>query len=206
MDYLALLGALTGTTGATVALRREYLASRRRLAVAPGVNFTISRVEPVGSISHAWACVMFWNTGGRSLAVERVGFQYLAVERETADLRVMRAMILVDAPIEAAVDGPSRKVYTPLGPMLAAGINPFDVLEGVAITTGGREWISPPSPLIQSIPSSVSHDQLGNGLNRLRNEAETPPATGNEIGLLEEEPFLVGESWQGSADPGSRPV
>ena len=191
MDYLALWGALTGTSGAAVALRREYLARRLRLALAPGVNLTISRVDPVGVVLNGWACVAFWNTGGRPLAVERVGFQYLAVVKGTEDLRVMRAMIHMDTPLESAVDGPSQKVYTPLGPMLATGINPFDIVEAIAITTGGREWISPPNPLIQSIPSHVSGEQLEDGLDRLRQEVDAPPVTGNEVGLLEGRPVLA---------------
>lgn len=190
MDLLALWGALTGTTGAGVALRRERLARRLDLALTPGVNFTTSRVEPVGTIIHGWACVALWNKGGRSLAVERAGFRYMARVKGTDEIQEMRAAILLEEPIEMTVDGPTRKVYTPLGPLLATGVNPFDILEAFAITVGGREWFSPPQPLIQSIPPVMSADLLRDGLQRLRDDAEKPPVVGNEVGLKEEQPLL----------------
>lgn len=103
----------------------------------------------------------------------------------------MRAMIQMDASVEATVDGPTHKLYTPLGSMLAAGIHPFDLVEAVAITTGGREWFSPPQPLIASIPSIASPEQFKEGLEQLRNSAEAPPVLENEILLPSEEPFLL---------------
>jgi hypothetical protein len=191
MDPLALWGAITGTAGAGIALRREYLAGRRCLSIAPGINFTTSRVEPIGSILNGWAVVALWNTGGRDLAVERAGFQYLAVEKDTENLRVMRAMIHIGTARETLVDGPTHKIYTPLGPMLASGIDPFDIIEAVVVTTGGREWLSPPQPLIQSMPPNVAPDLFRAGLKELRDKAEAPPVLGNEVGLLEEEPYLI---------------
>jgi hypothetical protein len=193
MELLALWGAVTGTAGAGIALRREFLAGRRRLAVAPTVNFSISRVEPVGALLQGWAAVAAWNTGGRSLAIERVGFQYLAVVRGTEEVRVMRAMIHMERPVTAAVDGPTQKIYTPLGPMLAGGINPFDMVEALVVTTGGREWFSPAQPLIQSVPTLVGPDLFKTGLEQLRNEAEAPPQAGDELALLQEDPFLPDE-------------
>jgi hypothetical protein len=176
-----------------IAGRREYLTGRRRLAVAPGVNLTTSRVEPVGLVQLGWACVAFWNTGGRPLAVERAGFQYLALQKDTGEPCVMRAMINIGTPIEAAVDGPTKKVYTPLGPMLAAGIHPFDLVEAIAITTGGREWCSPPQPLMKSVPSVSTAKQLSQGLEQLRESAEQPPVVGSEVGLHREDPYLLDE-------------
>lgn len=190
MDFLAFWGALSGTVGAGVALRREWLARRLDLALAPGINFTTSRVTPVGAIVNGWACVALWNKGGRPLAVERAGFRYLASVKGTDEIQEMRAAILLEGPTEAAVDGPTKKLYTPLGPLLAAGVNPFDALEAFATTTGGKEWFSPLQPLIQSIPPVMSVDLLRDGLQRLRDDAEKPPVVGNEIGLKEEHPFL----------------
>jgi len=191
MDVLAILGAVAGVIGVLVAVRREYLSNRRRLAIAPGVNFTTSRVEPVGFIRLGWACVAFWNTGGRSLSVERVGFQFLAIDKSSGEPRVMRAMLQLDRPIEAAVDGATHKVYTPLGPMLVAGISPFDYVEALAITTGGREWVGPPQPLIASIPPVASVEVFKEGLEALRGSSESPPIVGDEISLRVEEPYLV---------------
>lgn len=58
MDFLALWGGIAGTVGAGVALRREHLARRLELALAPGINLTTSRVEPVGAITGGWAFVV----------------------------------------------------------------------------------------------------------------------------------------------------
>jgi hypothetical protein len=154
-------------------------------------------VEPVGLVRLGWAFVALWNTGGRPLAVERAGFQYLAVVKGAEELRVMRAMVVFDAPIEAAVDGPTYKLYTPLGPMLAAGINPFDLVEAVAITTGGREWLSPPQPLIKLIPPVASAERFREGLENLRDSSEAPPVVGNELALHVEQPYLMDEPVDG---------
>lgn len=105
----------------------------------------------------------------------------------------MRAAILIEDPIELAVDGPSRKLYTPLGPLLAAGFHPAGFVEAVAITTGGREWFSPSQPLIQSVPSVMTPALLREGLQQLKDEAEKPPVVEDEIALHAERPFLPDE-------------
>lgn len=133
MEPLALWGAFVGTAGAGIAGRREYLSNRRRLTVVPNVRINASRQEPVGELTGAFASVQFWNTGGRPLAVERVGFRFLA-EAPDGSLQKRRAEILLEAPVEAQVDGPSHTIYTPLGPMMAGGISPFGELEAFALT------------------------------------------------------------------------
>jgi hypothetical protein len=192
MEPLALWGAVVGTTGAALALRREYLANRRRLAVVPNVRLNISRQEPVGEVMGAFALIQFWNSGGRALAVERVGFRFLA-EAPDGSLRKRRAEILLEAPIGAQVDGPSHTVYTPLGPMMSAGISPFGEVEAFAATTGGRSWSAPPQPLIHALPPLVTDEQLGEGLTRLREEADRPPVVGEQIALHQVLPVLPGE-------------
>jgi len=194
VEFLAAWGAITGTAGAGIALRREYLAGRRRLAVQPTVNLSTSRVEPVGALLGGWAAVVVWNTGGRSLAIERAGFRYLALGRETNEPHIMRAIIHMENPVTAAVDGPSQKVYTPLGPMMASGINPFDMVEAFVITTGGKEWFSPAQPLIRAVPPIVGPELLKKGLAQLRDEADPPPKMEDEIALLQEDPFLLNET------------
>jgi hypothetical protein len=192
MEPLALWGAVIGTTGAALASRREYLTNRRRLAVVPNVRLNISRQEPVGEVMGAFASVQFWNIGGRALAVERVGFRFLA-EAPDGSLRKRRAEILLDAPIEAEVDGPSHTVYAPLGPMMSAGISPFGEVEAFAATAGGRSWSAPLQPLIHTLPSLVSDAQLGEGLTRLREEADPPPVVGEQIALHQVLPVLPEE-------------
>jgi hypothetical protein len=64
MDPLAVWGSITGTAGLLVAGRREWLASRKKMMVAPGVNLNTSLSDP-GVITHGWALVSFYNGGGR---------------------------------------------------------------------------------------------------------------------------------------------
>ena len=109
----------------------------------------------------------------------------------------MRAEILLKAAIEAKVDGPSHKIYTPLGPMLAAGINPFAPVEAFAVTSGEREWSAPAQPLIYALPPMTDNAQLGKGLARLRDVAEPPPIVGEQIALKQELPVLPGEDVEG---------
>jgi hypothetical protein len=194
MDVLALCGVLAGTAGAGISVHREYLAKRRNLAVGLGAHFNTSRIDPVGEITHGWACIASWNKGGRPLAIERAEFQVrvgaTAVRDGAVEPRQVRAQILLGSPIEMAVDSPTQKIYTPLGPMLAAGINPFSPIHAVVTTTGGRKWLSPAIPLIQSIPPNISPAQLKAGLERLRMNTDRPPVLGDEIALKREEPFL----------------
>src|SRR4051794_32928705 len=117
MDPIAVWGAVTGSVGSGVALRREDLSGKRHLAVAPGIYLNTSRIFP-GRITHGWAVIVFWNRGGRPLAVEHAGFEWVVSEvlRETAvRVATRRAEVHLEDPIELPVDGPTRKVYTPLG-------------------------------------------------------------------------------------------
>lgn len=66
-EALAVWGALTGTAGVVLAVRREVVSNRRRLVVAPGVNLTLSRTDPP-EVRLAWAAVQVYNGGGRPLA------------------------------------------------------------------------------------------------------------------------------------------
>lgn len=198
MDSLAIWGALTGTAGAGIAIRRELLTGRRRLAVRSSVRLITSRLEPdLGHVLAAFACIDFWNTGGRSLAVERVGFRFY-VDAPAPGQPIMRvASIQLGKPIEASVDGPSHQIFTPLGPMLAAGIEPFDLLEAFAVTTGGKEWSAPMQPLVFSLPPGLSAEEFSNDLVRLRDEADRPPMVGDQIPLKPAEPVLPDEEVAG---------
>lgn len=164
---------------------------RRQLAVQSSVRLITSRLEPdLGHVLAGYACVGFWNTGGRSLAVERVGFRFYVDEPAPGRPIERVAYIHMDQPIEAKVDGPSHQVYTPLGPMLAAGIDPFDLLEAFAITTGGKEWAAPMQPLIFSLPPGLSAEEFSNDLVGLREAADRPPMVGNQVPLKPAEPVL----------------
>jgi hypothetical protein len=193
MEPVAIWGALTGTAGMAIAGRRELLGSRRRLAVRPSLRLITSRLEPVGEIVAGYACISVWNIGGRPLAVERLGFRIPLPANEIGGPFELRALIALESPIEAAVDGQSHQVFTPLGPMLAAGIDPFDLLEAFAVTTGDRDWAAPLQPLIFSRPPGMSAELLQRGLERLREGAERPPRVGDQIALTSAEPVLPDE-------------
>lgn len=150
--------------------------------------------KPHNPVSVELGMGQFWNKGGRALAIERADFVFSTNEQvlrgAVVELRQLRAKIVLGAPIELPVDSPTQKVYTPLGPMLAAGIDPFSMIRAVLTTTGGKEWLSPALPLIQSVPPNVTPEQLSAGLEGLKSHAEVPPRVGGEIALSLEEPFL----------------
>jgi hypothetical protein len=175
-DPLAVWGALTGTAGFGLAARREVLAGRRRLAVAPNCNFNLSR-EDEPRLTQTWARVAFWNVGGRPLAVEHVGFSYFVVDPQDDALHMWEytAEIPLPAPIELPVDGPTRKVSTPMGPLLSAGLSPVEPIIAFAITTGGRRWQSPPQMLISAPPRGISLEHFSDDLATLRDAAVAPP-------------------------------
>jgi hypothetical protein len=194
VDPVAIWGALTGTAGAGIAVRREALTGRRRLTVQSSLRIITSRLEPdLGHVLAAFACVGFWNTGGRSLAIERVGFRFFVDDPAPGQPFMRVAYVHLDQPIEAGVDGPSHQVFTPLGPMLAAGIDPFGVLEAIAVTTGGKEWQAPMQPLVFSLPPGLSAEEFSKDLVRLREEADRPPMVGDQIPLKPAEPVLPSE-------------
>lgn len=204
-DPIAIWGALTGSVGAGVALGREMVSRRKRLAVRPGVNYNISRRDPIGAVTHAWAFVQFWNTGGRPIAVERAGFKYY-VSTDLGDgvmgLKETWAEIAISKPIELPVDGPSAKVHTPLGPMLAAGIDPVSDVYAYAITAGDREWEGSPQPLVQSLLPPMTPELLLDGLEALTLEAELPPKIGHLISLRQEGPYLPPDDFNDGASSG----
>jgi hypothetical protein len=195
VDPLALWGAITGTLGVTIGGRREWIASRRKLMIAPGVNFNISRDDP-STLTHAWALVSFYNRGGRDLSVERVGFRWYSEEEEGEVLHLWQrdAAIPIAEPIPAPVDGPTRKVYTPLGPLLAAGVNPVAPIEAYAVTAGNRRWLSPMQPLLHTVPPGTTPEALEAGLKKLAGDAEAPPEAGGLVWLHREEPYLPDEA------------
>jgi hypothetical protein len=177
VDPLALWGAVTGSLGTGLGVRREYLASRRRLAVAPGCNLNISRDDDP-RVTHAWAFVAVWNTGGRALAVEHVGFRYVVADPPTDKAQKVweyRAEIGIGDAVELSVDSATRKFHTPLAPMLAAGVDPVSPIEAFAVTTGDQWWYSPPQRLISQPPPGLDVERFAQSLGDLRDAAEVPP-------------------------------
>ena len=170
--------------------------SRRRLRVEHGWNFVLSRDDPP-ELRGVWLYVMVFNVGGRTLAVEHLGYEWAQIVGElapgvkTAD--IPRAEIPLKEPITLEPDGPSVKVSTPIGPLLRLGINPLeDPVWPVAFTTGETEWRGRVTELLPQLPTTLPFDTAVAGLERLRSEAEEPPlVTGGLYGLKREEPSLL---------------
>lgn len=191
-DPVAIWGAVTGSIATGIATRREYLAGRKRLRVAPGCNYNISR-EDDPRVTHAWAFVAVWNIGGRALSVERAGFRYAVSDPPEEGVETVweyRAEITFDGAIELPVDGPTRKIYTPVGPLLAAGVNPVVPIQAFAVTTGGRWWYAPPQMLISEPPPGISLEAFGESIAAISDASSVPPSADRLIWLAHEEPFL----------------
>jgi hypothetical protein len=180
---IAIWGAVTGSFGLALAARREYVAGRTRLAIEHGIHLQMSR-ETRGEILNAWLLVRVWNNGGRPLAVERVGLHFFRSWEEENAIHVdvhpsYIEFALQGQAIELAPNGPSHRLYTPLGPLLKIGIDPIDEpVWAWARTTNGREWTDRMHPILQLPPPGSTPEQVGAGLRRLRDEAE-PPASSN---------------------------
>lgn len=188
-DPIAIWGAVTGTIGAAVALGREATQRRRRLAVRLGLHLNVSRTEP-GTVTLAWAVVEFWNTGGRPLSVEHAGFRYFTLYEDGSPRNEYRMEVPLGSPVELPVDGPSRKVTTPIGPMLKAGLDPLSPVQAFAVTTGDLEWFGPPEPLVRAVPPFSTLERLMGDLAKLAEAAELPPSVGGLVWLMPEEPYL----------------
>jgi hypothetical protein len=81
-------------------------------------------------------------------------------------------------------------VYTALGPLLAAGVSPVAPIQAYAVTAGNRWWLSPPQPLLQSLPPTTTPEQLEAGFKKLASEAERPPEAGGLVWLHRDEAYL----------------
>jgi hypothetical protein len=187
-DPIAIWGAVTGTIGAAVALSREAMQRRRRLAVRHGIHYNVSRTEP-GTVTLAWATVEFWNAGGRPLAVQHAGFSYSTFFEDGTPRSEYRMEIAMSGAKELPVDGPSQKVTTPLAPMMAAGLDPFSPVQAFVVTTGDQAWFGPLEPLVHYVPP-FSRERLIDDFVNLTEAAEVPPAVEGLIWLMPEEPYL----------------
>jgi len=172
-------GAITGTAAAAAAIGREIYASRVRLAVSHSINLNMSRLEP-GEILGAWLLVGLWNRGRRSVTVERAGLEFFYQWQEGTALHMYDRPSHVEfalggRAIELSPDGPRHRLYTPLGPLLAIGIDPiFEPVWAWAHTTNGRKWTGPSAPILRYMPPRATPEQVEAGLQRLRDASEPP--------------------------------
>jgi len=151
--------------------------------------------DPIGLVTAGWAGVFLRNAGGRPLAIEHVGLEF-AVQVDERDgkpvLMEVRGEIYLEEPIEPAPDGPNRRVYTPIGPLLTVGFDPLSPLTRAwAKTSDGREWRGPAQPWIQQIPPGSTEELLGLGLGELARSAERPPIAGTLVWLEKVNPVVM---------------
>jgi hypothetical protein len=182
------LGVLSGGTGAFFAVRREIRASRLRLHLGQLSYYSVSRRDPAGLVNAGWAGVYLRNAGGRPLAVEHVGLEFALPVVEGDELKALelvRGEIFLEEPIEPAPDGPIRRVYTPIGPLLALGFDPTSPMTRAwAKTADDREWRGPAEPWLQYVPPGSTVELVGKGLKQLTDDAE-PAAKADGLVWLE---------------------
>jgi hypothetical protein len=188
------IGTLSSGLGAFFAVRREVRSSRVRLHLGQLTYWSVSRQDPVGLVTQAWAGVFLRNAGGRPIAVEHVGLEFMLPVDERDDsptMMMVRGEIYLEEPIEPTPDGPIRRVYTHVGPLSAAGFDPLSPLTRAwAMTSDGREWRGPAEPWIQQIPPGSTEELVGLGLSELARRAEPPPAAGGLVWLEKVTPVL----------------
>jgi hypothetical protein len=203
------IGVVSGATGAFLAVRREIHASRLRVQVGQLSYFSVSRSAPVGLVNAAWAGVFIRNAGGRPFAVEHVGLEFaLPVDAGSQDFpavgrtyfgddpvyEIVRGEIFLEEPVEPAPDGPVRRVYTPLGPLLALGFDPLSpVTRAWLKTADGREWRGPSEPWLQQVPPGSSAELVEQGLKLLADKAEPAPRADGLVWLEKVRPVLPGD-------------
>jgi hypothetical protein len=192
---LTALGAIASVVAICAGLlriRRELLGHRLKVEVAPGIHLQVARRDEAGEVTGGWACVAIRNTGGRPVHVERAGFRWFEEERTGSVLHMheRRAEIALGDSIELPVDSPLTKIYTPLGPLLACGLNPVADVEAFAVPQSSGTKYSPIQTLLKSVPSVSKPDQVGTGLIALRDGAERPPKVDGVFALQRDNPGL----------------
>ena len=119
---------------------------------------------------------------------------------ELKAFEVVRGEISVDDPLEPTPDGPARRVYTPLGPLLALGFQAMSPLTRAwAKTADGREWRGPEEPWLQHIPPGSTPELVGEGMRRLADAAEPAHRAGSLVWLDRVKPVLPGDEERPSA-------
>jgi hypothetical protein len=199
-DPVAWWGAVTGSVAVAVAVRREVVVSRVRVGIEHRLNMTIDR-ETL-ELSGAWLTLRVVNRGGRVVSIERLGVEWIRHWEEGRAIHidvvpVVAEIALSGAFLELRPNAPSQRVSTPLGPLLAQGVDPFeDDLWSWGHTADGREWRGPPHPIVLPVPPppGLSWDRVREGFLRLQEEAEAvaPPQLDRKFVVLAPEvPRLI---------------
>jgi hypothetical protein len=184
-DPLAIWGAVTGTAGLGIALRREVISNRRGVRVDHGWRYALKDDDPP-QLFDMRIYVMVTNIGRRDIAVEHVGWEWL-VPAGTDDAGrniydAHRAELPLAEPVLLKPDGAPAKFETSVGQLLALGIDALaDEVWPVAFTDGGNVgWHGEAGLLAQKIPPRLGEERLRAGLARLRDETVPPRVMGRD--------------------------
>lgn len=192
-DPIAVWGAVTGTTGLGLALRREVVGSRRSMRVDRGWQYVShypdGRGLGRGELKDVWVYVMAHNTGRRPLHIEHVGWEYFTKAtpeaiREAKDkgqvfhspedearMQVRVEIALNGETLEVLPDGPSVKIYTRIGPLLGLGIDPLTTpVAPYVVSVPEKYWWGTEGPLLPEIPGHYKESDVENGLERIKAE------------------------------------
>lgn len=198
MDPLAVWGAITGSLGLGVAVRREVLAGRRRVRVDHGWRYGFDEKRPP-RLHEMWVYVMVQNNGGRDISVDHLGWEWLEARPPLADGTSVYEAVRAEIPLEESrllrPDGAPFKVDTVVGPLLHL-VDPFEQrLRPIAYTHGGNhEWRGPEIFLLNRLPSTVDVALLRHDLDALREASERPARPGGDG------PYLIVPAWAGSEE------
>jgi hypothetical protein len=201
-DFVSWWGAVTGSVATTVAVRREVIARRVRVRVDHGWRYLLSDDQPP-RLHDMLVYVMVSNIGGRKVAVQHVGWEWMLDSGERTEgggtvWHVHRAEVPLREPALLEPDGVPLKVEVYVGQLLHL-VDPFDTpVRPIAFTGGGHEERRGPVGLLaQRVPPRLDRDQLLRRFEELRAEAKQPRASGHE-GLYALDPiWLDGEGSTG---------
>jgi hypothetical protein len=186
VDPLALWGAITGTAGLGITLRREVSGTRRRISVERGWQYLFVGDEAGERLRDVWVYVMAWNTGSRPVHIEHCGWEWLEPgPPELADevgvdlgpentVWVNRRVeiALNGETLEVVPDGPSVKVWTRIKPLLALGIDPTATpVRPFVVTVPEAYWWGSEGPLLARPPQGRPIEVVEEQLARLALEA-----------------------------------
>jgi hypothetical protein len=199
-DPIAIWGAVTGTAGLGLATWRERRSWRRSLRVERGWQYVYTKNGGTEQLKDVWVSAMAWNTGHRPLSIEHVGFEFIVprsreqlaevgVKVDPGDrptwINIRFEIALNGETIEVVPDGPSVKVWTRIGPILDAGVDPTTTLaRSFVVTVPETYWWSEEGPLLPVPPQGRDPEVTEAELAHLSGEENTEPMVpGKVIGL-----------------------
>jgi hypothetical protein len=194
-DAVAWWGAVTGSVATALVVHQEMRARRIRVRVDHGWRYLLTNDDPP-QMEDMLVYIMVTNTGGRSVPLQHVGWEWLvdSGERTTEGGRIWhahRAEVPLEKPVLLEPDGIPHKEQVLIGQLLHL-VDPFDTEVWPAAFTGGGndEWRGPVGPLAQNVPAGWREPDLRARFDELKHAAR-PPTTSRE-GLYSLDPVWLG--------------